>query len=79
MPMFTVHADYPNPEIRRSGSFWTIRWDSGLAIQLDEHEWTALVDAITATTALTTVVDHARVITRDEDTVRAAAEIRESL
>lgn len=50
MPMVTMHADCPTPTITRSGSFTTIRFDRGLAIQLDHAEWTALVDAVRSET-----------------------------
>lgn len=79
MPMLTVHADCPTPTISRSGSFTTIRFDHGFAVQLDPAEWTALVEAITATTALNTVVDRDRVITRNENDIRSAATVREEL
>lgn len=79
MPMFTVHADHTHPAITRTGSFFTIRWDSGLAVQLDEAEWVALVDAVAANAPGLQEVITARILRRDEDQIRSAATIREEL
>lgn len=79
MPMLTVHADCPTPTITRSGSFTTIRFDRGLAIQLDHDEWVALVEAMSACTDLNSVVGQQRAVTRDETTIRSDAEHREAL
>ena len=53
MPMFTVHADYPTPVISHLGEYPTIRWDTGLSIQLDANEWAALTEAVSAATRST--------------------------
>lgn len=50
MPMVTMHVDCSTPTITHSGSFTTIRFDRGLAIQLDHDEWTALVAAVRSET-----------------------------
>ncbi|WP_027494463.1 hypothetical protein [Rhodococcus sp. JG-3] len=79
MPMITTQVDCPTPTITRSGSFTTIRFDRGLALQLDHDEWTALVEAVVATAAVSAIIDHQRAITRDENAVRSDAELREAL
>ncbi|WP_196806168.1 hypothetical protein [Rhodococcus sp. 114MFTsu3.1] len=77
--MFTVHADCTHPDITRTGSYFTIRWDSGLAVQLDEAEWVALVDAVATNAPGLQEVIAARILRRDENEIRSAAELREAL
>lgn len=77
MPMTTTHTDTVAPTITKSGSFTTVRWDRGLAIQLDAEEWQALVEAIDGARFVDVEQRHALV--RDEENVRHEAEIREAL
>lgn len=79
MPMLTMHADCPTPTITRSGTFTTIRFDRGLAIQLDHDEWTSLVDAVAAIMDFNSVQAQERAIVRNENAVRSDAAIREAL
>jgi hypothetical protein len=77
--MVTMHVDCSTPTITHSGSFTTIRFDRGLAIQLDLDEWVALVDAVAATMDFNSVHAQERAIVRNENAVRSDAAIREAL
>lgn len=76
--MLTGHIDCPTPQIRRSGSFTTISWESGLSIQLDAEEWHALTEAIDDARFERIEKQNSPLI-RDENTIRIEADIREAL